>query len=78
MSFNLHPNQYSGSHQIPVPIEPDDSSVTTEQTKTNPTKNGRKTKDFLVKFKFNATDSNKSVPIILYHRQLLCSILNAH
>ena len=78
MSTETDPNRYDGSVLIPLMPTPDTTSVSTDKTRTNPPKNGRVTKEFLVKFEFNATDNNKAVPILQHHRQIMSSILSAH
>ena len=52
--------------------------MVTELTATNPPVNGRVQKEFLIKFEFLQKNDNKAVPVMLYHRQLMCSILNAY
>lgn len=71
-------NQYDGSTPLLPRVIVNDASIVTEPTKTNPKKNGRITREFLIKFEFNTSDNNKSVLVLLYHCQILCSILNAH
>ena len=78
MSTEPAPNRFAGS---PLPINQtvqDVSSVATEQTVTNPKKNGRSLREFFVKFEFPQQDRARGVPILQNHRQILCSILNAH
>ena len=78
MSSSAAPNRYNGTLFGTPPPPVDSASVTTEHTVTNPPVNGRVTKEFLIKFEFLQQTDSKPVPIMLHHRQLMCSILNAY
>ena len=71
-----HP--YNGTLFAKTPISQDSSSVYTDKTANIPTSKGQPVREFNVKFEYVQKISNKPVPILQYHRQLLTSIIYAH
>ena len=69
---------YNGTLFAKTPTTQDSSSVYTDKTANIPTSKGQTVREFNVKFEYVQKISNKPVPILQYHRQLLTSIIYAH
>ena len=74
-----NPDQaYNGTLFAKTPSTQDSSSVYTDKTTNVPSSKGLTVREINIKFEYVQKSSNHAVPILLYHRQLLTSIIYAH